>query len=559
MRKKDSILLNLKFAFSSNKSMELPDFHNELSLSLPQKKKSLIRRLFPNYMIIFLVLAIAIKLKFFLYGVNFYQTGTSRTLSSIFVQWANHWWDLEGLCDFGGDYIMFRNNWIAGEPLYSEAFGGRYLYPPLFYYMINIFSKWTVFSAPIVMLICSILTGFFIFHLAKNLGASGRASNIMMLIYLLSPINLFYSDFIWQNAGVVTLFVVISMYCISKNKNTMGMFWLGIAISVKQIAAFFLPVFVVAIIYKNYFKPKEQYQSNWTFLEYIRSIPYTQLFYYMAIPCWVFILASMPYIFTMPEEYFGYLLSGGPVDVEWLSSIFKNIVGIKIHGKIVGYFPDLTLGDNDPYQMNYRAVLDVAFAWLGHIWGISTDFTAIFAILFHTQIFMYGSVLLILLLIWPVVKKKQFSSEREFLWFIWYAAGLCLNGAILFAEIGIYKYYFLSITPIWAMFGWIMPLNYKKWIDSGNINGINLISETISQKSILKSLKKLGNGLLATTYGGGSFFHFISQMGFQIFLLYTNKWLAPAYLYLPIFLLGIIRLIYFNWQKNSHITNEMEL
>ena len=503
------------------------EYYNEFNLQLP-KKTHWFKKLFPDRMIWLFVIAIVIKLGFFFYGMYFYEEGFNRTITSIFAKVGPTWWNTEGLCDFNGDYIMFRNNWLNGEPLYSEAFNRRYLYPPLFYYIIHIFARWTIYSAPIVMLLCNIITGFLVFHLAKSFGASGKSAKVMMGLTLLSPLNLFYSDFIWQNTGVYTTFVVLSMLMISKEKYKWGMFWLGIAISIKHVAAFYLPIFLFGIIYKLYYKPKEKWMHKWTLFQYIKSIPWSELFYYAAIPSLVFIICSSPYIFTVPNEFFGALLgSYSTPNPEWLSLIFSHIEPVYEGEVLVGYFPDLTLGEgNDPYKPNFRAVLDVAFAWIGFKLGIPIAYTVIFVLFFHFQFFLMFSIAIIFLLYWRLVKNQRYQTDQEFYWMMWFVGSLCSFAAIMFVKIGIYKYYFVNLTPTWAIFGGLMPLNHQNWKKS----------TTFSFKNIIKNPKKLKYQF----FGGGSVFHVIETVVLQIGFIYFNKWLAPALLYLPMFLFACV-------------------
>lgn len=514
--------------FRRRSSVELStlDIINEYSLSIPSSKPSRLARIFPDGMLWFFVICVALKLVFFAYGVYIYENSLSRTINSFFNQWGDIWWNLEGLCDFNGDYIMFRENWLNGETLYGEAFNGRYLYPPLFYYIIHIFARWTIYSAPIVMFLCNITTGFFVFHLAKNFGANGRAAKSMMVLTLLSPFNLYYADFIWQNTGVFTTFVVISMWHLSRENYRQGMFWLGIAICIKQVAAFFLPVFLFGIIYKLYYKPKEKYMHRWSFVEYIKSIPWTMMFYYGAIPVFVFLLSSMPYILIIPEKYLGTILGFGSTNETWLTEIFSNIVSVDFVGTFVGWFPDLTLGDYPSYQPNYRTAMDVAFAWIGHNLGISTRITVIFSILFHNQIILFGVLGVIMISYWRLVKNRRYLSDQEFYWLMWYAGSLSCFGAILFYDVGIYKYYLVTLAPMWGMYNVLSPLNHDYWKKGWDVS--------------LKEIWMHPSRIKYWFYGGGTVFHVLSQFGLQLLMLYFNKWLVPVYLYLPLFLLGLI-------------------
>jgi Glycosyltransferase family 87 len=517
--------IKLKTFFHKNKA-EFKEIFNEFDFSIP-KRENVYKRCFPDKMIFVFILCILVKLAFFFYGIYFHENGLSPTRDAFFVQYAEFWWDAEGLSDFAGDYYLFRANFLNGEPLYTDAFNGRYLYPPLFYYVINVFAWWTKYSAPIVMMICNIMMGYMIFHLAKNWGASGKAAKRMMLLSLLSPINLFYSDFIWQNAIVFTSFVVWAMLKISKEQYKWGMVIMGIAIGIKQVAVFFLPAMLFGIVYKLYLKDKKLWKHKYTLVEYIKSIPWNALIYYALIPIEVFLISSLPYIITIPDTYLYYLTGGyGGANPSWIELIFSNIVPVSAEGHFVGYFPDLSFGDpNNHYQVNYRAVLDVAFSWIGHVYGIPLSVTVTFAILFHYQVFLYASVALLFLIYWRLVKNQRYETDREYYWIMWQAASIMYFSCILWVEKGIYKYYLVSLTPFWAIYGNFTPLNHEGW----------------------KKSSKLKNQL----NGGGSLFHMVETIGLQLLMIYSNKWLMPLFLLLPLYLINCMQLFLQSGKKRN--------
>ena len=237
----------------------------------------------------------------------------------------------------------------------------------------------------------------------------------------------------------------------------------------------------------------------------------------------------MPYIVVIPEDYLGYLLGFGSTNETWLTQIFSNIVSVDIRGTFLGWFPDLTLGDNPSYQPNYRTAMDVAFAWVGHNLGISTRITVIFSILFHNQLILLGILGIILLFYWRMVKNRRFLSDQEFYWFMWFTGSLSCFGAILFFQIGIYKYYLVTMAPMWGMYNILSPLNHDYWKKGWDVS--------------LKEIWAHPSRIKYWFYGGGTVFHVISQMGLQILMIYSNKWLAPIYFYLPLFLIGLVQLI----------------
>ncbi len=476
-------------------------------------------------MIYFLILSILIKLGFFLYGIYCYNNGISVITNSIFAEWANEWWHVEGLSDFKGDYIMFRNNWLNNEPLYSEAFNGRYLYPPLFYYLINIFSQWTIFSAPIVMFISNITTGYLVFHLSKSLGASGKFSNIMMLLTLLSPFNLLYSDYIWQNTGVFTTFVIWSMLEISKERYESGMVLIGIAISIKQVSIFFLPVLLLGIVYKLDSKPECEYKSKNQFVEYINSVNWSTLIYYVSIPVMIFIICSFPFIFTNPESYFMHLLRGFNIKTDDILIIFDHVIPVFNRDGFLGYFPNASLIEGgELYRANHRSSLDLALAWIGYLFKIPTFITIGFSILFHLNFFLLLFVIIVNINFWRIAKKKIYSTDKEYYWLMWFSASLSFFALLIFYDFGIYKYYFVTMTPFWAMFGLSGKLNHTIWKKNDKVTRLK-----------------------DQFYGGGAIIHVVSQLILQIIMIYFNKWLAPVFLFLPLFLFSFIN----HWKRSK--------
>ena len=482
-----------------------------------------IKEIFPGGMFIAFSLCILVKIAFFLYGVYMYNqyllNGTSVTIDNVFIQWLNvSWWNAEGLSDFAGDYILFRNNFLNGAILYSAAFNGRYLYPPVYYYLISVLAYWTIYAGPITMLATNIMTGYLLFHLVKKMGASNKAAIVMMVLQLLCPINLYYNDFIWQNAGVFTMFVIWSMLMITREKYSWAMVILGIAASVKQVAFFFLPVFLFGIIYKKYFQPKKEKLSKYTIIQYLKSIPLDALVFYGLLPVLTFLVLSLPYIYSNPIQYLDVVMGNLGFSVSGIVQQFSTIIPITVNGTVIGYFPNLSaVNPGNNYQFNYRAPLDVAVAWILYIFGVNSEVGVIFALIFQLNLLLYGSTILIFILYWQIVKNQRGGSDQEFYWLLWFAGCLSFFGCLLFVNVGIYKYYFISMTPFWAIYGNFGSLQYQSW----------------------RHIKGWRNQF----FGGGSALHIAEVWGIQLILIVSDKWLAPLFLYLPLFIINLVHLI----------------
>ncbi len=495
--------------------------------------------LFSEDIFLLLLFCFLIKLAFFAYGVYSIQAGFSIKQDNIFIAFTSKYWHLEALNDFDNDYLLWRDLWLQQEPLYSDAFLGRYRYPPLYFFLIHIFAPWTVYSAPLVMLLCSLFTGYFLYCLVRSFGASVLTGKLMLLLTLLSPLSLFYSDYIWQNAGVVTAFLVFVVFQIAQGHHLSGVFWLGIAMGIKQVAFFAYPFCIIAIAYAPLHQNPKQgqiklHRSHRTvrmvrMVRMVRTIlqnfPLKRVLLYGSIPLGVFLLVSWPYLHTDPQGYIDILFNYHKVtDYAYIQEIYSQIVPVKTGaGDLLGYFPDLTINPgNRPYRYNYRSSIAVACAWIGNVFHLPESLTIGIALLFSANLFLYAFTALVGIRYWVRLATTRSRSGRAYYWQLWNFVNLAIFGMILFSRVGIYKYYFLSLVPAWASFGIFGAFatgNHNHW-------------QTAANSPFWTPLNR-----------GGALFHLLEQFIFQMLLLYSHRWLLPVCLYLPLYLLWLGKLM----------------
>jgi hypothetical protein len=120
---------------------------------------------------------------------------------------------------------------------------------------------------------------------------------------------------------------------------------------------------------------------------------------------------------------------------------------------------------------------------------------------------------------------------------MWYVGSLCAFTALIFYRRGIYKYYLVTLTPMWAIYSAFVPLNYKNW--------------RIASNQRLKQIITQPKTNVYQIYGGGTFLHFLIQYGLQLLIMWYNKWLAVLFLYFPLLMFGVISLIYQSRQSPS--------
>ncbi|MHA1619520.1 MAG: hypothetical protein ACTSVZ_09570, partial [Promethearchaeota archaeon] len=103
-----------KFKFFHHPPTTSDFYYNEHDLSIPTSP-TIAHKIFPNKMLLVFISCIIIKIVIFLYGIYCYNNGISATTQNVLIGLVDHWWNLEGLSDFSGDYINWHTNWLNGE------------------------------------------------------------------------------------------------------------------------------------------------------------------------------------------------------------------------------------------------------------------------------------------------------------------------------------------------------------------------------------------------------------------------------------------------------------
>lgn len=507
-----------------------------LTKDLPYNKKKEMKwthKIFPDRILLYMIPCLLVKLIFFSYTIYCYNQGLSIKQDTIFTRFTIQWWHFELLNDYNNDYLLWRELYLSGEFLYSDVFKGRYKYPPVFFIIINLLSPWTKYSAPIIILCCNMLTGYFLYRLLRNLSINVRNARISLVLCLLSPINLIYSDFIWQNAVVVISFLTITMFQITEHKYTSGMLWLGFAMCIKQIAFFCYPVCILAVSYSpaTYFHNTHLYNfndKNRDSKPKIRKIqsafinfPYRKILYYGIIPIILFFFVSIPFLIIDAEGYINQLFGLYKVtNFDYFTAYYDKIVPVKYQGNIIGYLPDLTIKPGKKsYQYNYRGSLALAFAWIGYFLQIPTKYTIFFAIWFVKHYFLFFFFFIIIIFYWWQLNLKKIRTLNQYYWNLWKFMGLSILCALIFSRVGIYKYYFVSLIPFFASYGFFAKFNtspMSSWLSHHDL-------------SIFNSYR-----------AGGILFLIFEQVSIQIIFIFINKWLLALIFGFPLFIFQLV-------------------
>lgn len=131
-------------------------------------------------------------------------------------------------------------------------------YSPLFNYLLaittladSIIPKVTAIK--LISIAADLLTAFTIFRIVRIKYSLNYVPFIASGLYLLLP-TVFVNSAIWgQTDSLYTLFLVISLFFILKNKPVPSMLSFGLAFSLKLQAVFFLPFIIYLLFYKKIF------------------------------------------------------------------------------------------------------------------------------------------------------------------------------------------------------------------------------------------------------------------------------------------------------------------
>lgn len=478
--------------------------------SFVQKVQNTWKTLFPDQLFGIFLVCVVIKLVFFGYRLYILSMDLSQARDTIFNHFLHHWWHLEGLSDFQTDYLLFRENWRNGEILYSSAFNGQFDFPPLYYYLLFIFTWWTPYSAPIMLLIFHIATGLVLYSLFREWHFSIKAAKISVLLFLLSPINLYYSDFIWQYPSMVLFFLSLAMLKFVQQHYFVSMLALGAAMSVHQIIFWIYPFFVIVLI--------------------VIPISRKQTFLLMGIPLLEFLFFSFPYLILVPGSFIDSLFSNVPsLNLGEIQEVYSHIDVAVSNGEFVGYFPDFSLIGKSSFRVNYRSSIMVAVLWLGYVFGVSLQVLGIIGIIFELEIFLGLFYCVFLGMFWFYIIYEQKHSGDNFAltwkkitYGLWNTIYLVLFAYLLFNNGGIYKFHMIWLTPFWASIRLFSSMN---------------ITQNKNQKKQSFSLKNVR--------------HVFEIILIQLIILYSHKWLAPLLLYFPIFCIsaGNYLQAYFSLEK----------
>ncbi len=175
-------------------------------------------------------------------------------------------YQIEGYSDYTFYYVHWGYNFLYGTMPYSPEFGylelngitnenGAHMFPPFTSYLYatgiwlgNLFG-WANWGIGLFIAGFGFLTALPIYGIAKELSSNRRVGEVAALTYLLNPLVLYHTDFLWFNPAPFVFFFFAGFYMLIREKWLVGTLLIVSAALFKQSAWFLgLPLIVYLLV-----------------------------------------------------------------------------------------------------------------------------------------------------------------------------------------------------------------------------------------------------------------------------------------------------------------------
>ncbi|MFW9841697.1 MAG: hypothetical protein ACFFES_12440 [Candidatus Thorarchaeota archaeon] len=188
---------------------------------------------------------------------------------TVFVFGFDIEYQLEGYSDYSFYYVHWGYNFLHGTMPYTPDFGylemdgitnenGAHLFPPFTSYLYafgiwlgNLYG-WENWGIGFLLALFGYLTALPIYGIAKELSSNRRVGEVAALTYLLNPLVLYNTDFLWFNPAPFVFFFFAGFYMLIKERRMTGTLLIVTAALFKQSAWFFgIPLIVYLLVRKR--------------------------------------------------------------------------------------------------------------------------------------------------------------------------------------------------------------------------------------------------------------------------------------------------------------------
>ncbi|MHA2027091.1 MAG: hypothetical protein ACW98U_14415 [Candidatus Thorarchaeota archaeon] len=190
-------------------------------------------------------------------------------------------YQIEGYSDYTFYYVHWGYNFLYGTPPYTPDFGylelegitnenGAHMFPPFTSYFYafgiwlgNLFG-WANWGIGLLLAGFGFLTALPLYGIAKELSSNRRVGEVAALTYLLNPLVLYHTDFLWFNPAPFVFFFFAGFYMLIKERRMTGTLLIVTAALFKQSAWFLGIPLIVYLLVKQREKPIEVQDAELT-------------------------------------------------------------------------------------------------------------------------------------------------------------------------------------------------------------------------------------------------------------------------------------------------------
>ncbi|MHA2151120.1 MAG: hypothetical protein ACXAAQ_03895 [Candidatus Thorarchaeota archaeon] len=184
-------------------------------------------------------------------------------------------YQIEGYSDYSFYYVHWGYNFLYGTMPYSPEFGyldmngitnenGAHMFPPFTSYLYafgiwlgNQFG-WANWGIGLLLVGFGFLTALPIYGIARELSSNRRVGEVAALTYLLNPLVLYHTDFLWFNPAPFVFFFFSGFYMLIKGRKLTGTLLIVSAALFKQSAWFLGIPLIVYLLVKRRERPLEE-------------------------------------------------------------------------------------------------------------------------------------------------------------------------------------------------------------------------------------------------------------------------------------------------------------
>jgi len=173
-------------------------------------------------------------------------------------------YQIEGYSDYSFYYVHWGYNTLYGVLPYSPEYGvleiggitnenGAHMFPPFTSYLyaagiaLGNMMGWTNWGIGFLIAAFGYLTALPVYGIASELASNRRVGEVAALTYLLNPLMLYHTDFLWFNPAPFVFFFFTGFYMLIRGKRHTGTLLIVCAALFKQ-TAWFLGIPLVAYL-----------------------------------------------------------------------------------------------------------------------------------------------------------------------------------------------------------------------------------------------------------------------------------------------------------------------